>query len=121
MNSFIGSGSIWPEPDAEVCVFTFSFLAFEKPASVISLRASFGSYLIWNFGLPRHGWPGSKVPLAGAISPPSRPSFMDVAVDAEIGGLAHADVVPGRALDAAELPRPDMRLLIRVDRRSRAA
>src|SRR4029077_19588848 len=41
-----------------------------------------------------------------------------LAVDAEIGGLAEADVVPGGALDARELPRPDMRLLIGGDRES---
>ena len=45
-NSFIGTGSIWPEPEAEVCVFTLSLLSFENPAAVISLRASLGSYLI---------------------------------------------------------------------------
>jgi hypothetical protein len=37
------------------------------------------------------------------------------AVDAQVGGLAHADVVPGRAFDAAELPRPDMRLFVLVE------
>src|SRR6202035_1086485 len=34
------------------------------------------------------------------------------AVYAEIGRLANANVVPGRAFGARELPRPDMRLLI---------
>ena len=37
------------------------------------------------------------------------------AIDAEIGRLADANVVPGRAFDARELPRPDMRLLVGVD------
>src|SRR5260370_257594 len=38
-----------------------------------------------------------------------------LAVNAEIGGFAHADIIPGRALDARELPRPDVRLLGAVD------
>src|SRR5207248_6284317 len=36
-------------------------------------------------------------------------------VDAEVCRLADADVVPGRSLDARELPRPDMRLLIGIE------
>src|SRR4029077_3362671 len=38
-----------------------------------------------------------------------------LAIDAEIGGLADANVVPGRALDTRELPRPDMRLFVAVE------
>ena len=37
------------------------------------------------------------------------------AVDAEIGRLADADVVPRRAFDARELPRPDMRRFIGLE------
>ena len=36
------------------------------------------------------------------------------AIDAEIGRLADANVVPGRALDARELPRPDMGLFVGI-------
>src|SRR5579864_5175842 len=36
-------------------------------------------------------------------------------IDTEIGGLAHTDVVPGRAIDTRELPGPDMRLLIGIE------
>ena len=55
ISSFIGSGIIWPEPEAEVWILTVSGFAFEKPASPISLRAASGSYLMSNFGLPHQG------------------------------------------------------------------
>src|SRR6202043_2396560 len=73
--SFIGSGSIWPEPDAEVCTLTASFLLGPYPASCISFCAAGLSYLISKVGLPRPGFSGSKVPVAGTINPASRPSF----------------------------------------------
>src|SRR4029078_7017443 len=73
--SFIGSGSIWPDPDAEVWIFTVSFLLGPNPASCISFCAAALSYLISKLGLPRQGWPGSKVPVAGTIRPASRPSL----------------------------------------------
>ena len=37
------------------------------------------------------------------------------AIDAEIGRLADADVVPGRAFDTGELPGPDMRLFVGLE------
>src|SRR5450830_1036606 len=64
-NSFMGSGCIWPEPEAE------------KPAWLISAWAALTSYLMSNAGLPHQGWPGGTVPLGMAIMPPSiclRPS-----------------------------------------------
>src|SRR6202022_3062075 len=45
MNSFIGRGCIWPEPDAEISAFTFTGLLIEEPASDRNLLAFGGSYL----------------------------------------------------------------------------
>jgi len=44
-----------------------------------------------------------------------QPISKSFTIDAEIGRLADPDVVPGRAFDAGELPRPDMRLLVALD------
>ena len=43
MNSFIGSGCIWPDPDVEIRNFTFTGLAVEKPASFSNAFAASGS------------------------------------------------------------------------------
>src|SRR5438477_284269 len=53
--SFIGNGSIWPEPEAEVWTLTANFLPGPYPASCISFCADGLSYLIWKLGLPRQG------------------------------------------------------------------
>src|SRR5262245_32480521 len=67
----MGIGIIWPEPDAEVCTFTFSSLLGPKPASCISFLAAARSYLMSNLGLPHQGWPGGTVPLGTSIKPPN--------------------------------------------------
>src|SRR5439155_9949186 len=63
------------EPDAEVWILTVNFLLGPKPASCISFCAAALSYLISKLGFPRQGCPASKVPVAGTISPASRPSL----------------------------------------------
>lgn len=52
--------------------------------------------------------------LAGCIMPPSS-SFMPLTVDREVGGLADADVTPGRSLEHRDVPRPDVRIDVRGD------
>src|SRR5687767_10547967 len=71
MYSFIGRGSIWPEPEGETSTFSVSGLSLVYPASARSFLAVSGSYLIWNFGEPNHGLDLSTAPAAGAAKPPS--------------------------------------------------
>ena len=60
-------------------------------------------------GLPNHWWPGGQKPF-GRDHQAAEQLLHALAVDREIGGLAHADVVPGRALDAREVPGPVVRI-----------
>ena len=120
-NSFIGIGSIWPEPDAEVCTFTLSFLSAEKPASVISFAAASGSYLIWNFGLPRQGWPGLERAGRRDHQAAQQPSFISSRLMQRLAAWRTRLSSQGEPSTNGELPRPDMRLRVLVDTRSRAA
>src|SRR4029077_18464238 len=54
--SFIGSGSIWPEPEVEMAILILGFLFALYPASARSFLATAGSYLMSNLGEPNHGW-----------------------------------------------------------------
>src|SRR3954463_12030043 len=56
--SFIGSGSIWPEPEVEIAILIFGFLVALYPASASSFWAAAGSYLMAKGGEPNQGWPG---------------------------------------------------------------
>src|ERR1700739_1506618 len=44
-----------------------------------------------------------------------RTALEAISINAEIGAFPHTDVIPGRALDARELPGPDMRLFIGIE------
>ena len=54
MNSFIGSGCIWPEPEAEMPTFSFSGFFVLYPASSSSFLAASGSYFTSKVGWPNH-------------------------------------------------------------------
>src|SRR6185436_19354994 len=56
--SFIGSGSIWPDPDVEMAILILGLLVALKPASASSFLAAAGSYLMSKLGEPYQGWPG---------------------------------------------------------------
>ena len=64
MYSFIGRGSICPEPLAEISILVWIGLSGPKPASARSARAASGSYLSSKLGLPYHGSAGETCPDA---------------------------------------------------------
>ena len=101
MYSFIASGCIWPEPEAEIRILTLPGLLLLKPASASSFFAASGSYFTSNDGLPNHWLPGIDEAL-GRYHQPAQQHLQSGAVDREIGRLAHADVLPRRAVDHAE-------------------
>ena len=101
MNSFIGSGCIWPEPDGEISAFTHQRLV----GAVAGLRQQ-----LLGLGLVVFQLEGRLAePLMAGRHEALRRDHQAgeqllhaFAVDREIGGLAHADVVPGRAFGARD-------------------
>jgi len=119
-NSFIEIGCIWPEPEAEVWVFTSaSWPPRSRPRS--SACGRHPVILDLEFRIAAPGM--AKLEGAGCRHHQAAEQVVHhgVAVDTQVRGLAHADVIPGRALDAAELPGPHMRLLVLCRAQSRAA
>jgi hypothetical protein len=112
MYSFIGSGCICPEPEAEVATVTCSGLR-RYPASVISLRAVSGSYLIWKVGLPCHGLSARRRRSLRSYS--RRDSFQLGAVQDTGWRLCARGYLSTASLLKGELPRPQVRLGVGVD------
>ena len=67
--SFIGSGSIWPEPEVETMTLKDSGLAAVKPASASSFFPFSGSNVYLLTGLPKAGSVGFNQPTEGSAVP----------------------------------------------------
>src|ERR1700752_198274 len=96
MNSFIGSGCIWPEPEGEISALSASGLPRPQPPPLPKV-----------FGFPLLSL-GFEARLAEPLVAGRHEAFgrdhqageqllHAFAIDREIGGLAHANIVPGRA------------------------
>ena len=94
MYSFIGSGSIWPDPLAEISIVVLIGLSGPKPASARRAFAASGSYLRGEARRAVPGIAGRDVPL-GLDGVPAEEGDDAVTVDREVRGLPYPDVVHG--------------------------